>query len=115
MAKMVLSDDHKKLVSYIVFSPPKAADERSDEEKDKETRARIEENPNVKDKELVFRLKTEDRVLNEKFFGKGFESRYWEVCYHDYSFLSFRHPTSAVTSPISAESAVRSVPGLYLC
>lgn len=80
MAKMVLSDEPETLVSYIVFSPPKAPDERSDEEKDKETRAQIEANANVIDKELVFRLKSENSVLNERFFGKGYESRYWEVC-----------------------------------
>ena len=80
MRKVVLSNDHEKLVSYIVFSPPKPLDERTDEEKEKDLVAELEKNPPWgADKEEVLRLKTEDRVLQERFFGKGYESRFWEV------------------------------------
>ena len=79
MAKLVLSSDHSKIVSYIVLSPPKPPDSRSEEEKAAALRKEIESISVIQDKELTFRLKTEDRLLNEKFFGPNYESRFWEL------------------------------------
>ena len=76
---MVLRNEPEKIVSYIIFSPPKPVDERTDKEKERDLRAEIERNPPWAGKELAFHLKNEDRVLQEKFFGKGYESRFWEV------------------------------------
>lgn len=80
MGKLVPSDDHEKMVSYIVFTPPGPPDERTDEEKARGLRAQIDGNSQIRDKDLAFRLKMEDKVLNERFFGRGYESRFWEVC-----------------------------------
>jgi hypothetical protein len=90
MAKMVLSDNREKIVSYIVFSPPGSPDERTDDEKERDLRKEIEGATDVSDKELVFRLKSEDRRLNERFFGRGYESRFWEVCLSRYCSFPIR-------------------------
>jgi hypothetical protein len=43
------------------------------------------------DKELVYRLKIEHRVLNERHFGRGYESKYWTldvlVTYKEYQHM----------------------------
>lgn len=78
-AKLVHSSDNSKIVSYTIFSPPKPPDARSEEEKAAALRKEIESISAIQDKELAFRLKTEDRVLNEKFLGPNYESRFWEL------------------------------------
>jgi hypothetical protein len=81
MGKIVARDNAEKLISYVVYSPPKPVDERTGVEKDRDLRADLEKFPPwTADKEEIFRLKNEDRALQESFYGKGFESRLWEVC-----------------------------------
>jgi hypothetical protein len=81
-AKMVLSADHERLVSWIVFKPPGPPDTRTEEEKSSALQAYIKGTAAFKGKEeLVYNIMTENRVLDEKFLGKGYESRFWEVSF----------------------------------
>lgn len=82
MAKIVFhsndNNDCRTLVSYIVFTPPKA-DLRGEEEKRADLEKEIAQFPAATNREMIMRLKTEDRMLSEELFGKGFEARYWEL------------------------------------
>lgn len=78
-AKLVLSSNPSRLVSYVVWYGPGEEDSRSEEEKDRDVRKGVEEMSDGLDKELVYRLKTEGRVLSERFLGKGYRSKWWEL------------------------------------
>jgi GNAT superfamily N-acetyltransferase len=77
-AKIVLSADPSKIISYIVWNPPNV-DTRSKEQKEKELRADIESGSSGRDTEKIYNMKKEDRVLNERYLGKGYEGRWWTL------------------------------------
>jgi GNAT superfamily N-acetyltransferase len=77
-AKIVLSSDPSKIISYIVWNPPNV-DFRSKEQKEKEIRADIERCSSGVEAEKIYNMKMEDRVLNERYLGKGYEGRWWTL------------------------------------
>jgi GNAT superfamily N-acetyltransferase len=77
-AKIVLSSDPSKIVSYIVWNPPEV-DATSDKQREKDFRADIERGPSGRDTEKIYNMKMEDRVLNERYLGKGYEGRWWTL------------------------------------
>ena len=87
MAKMVLDDPGKSdgdmmVVSYIVWKAPLPPHSAKSESESAAASAREIDELQVSegvDRDLVVRLKTEYRVLNKKFLGEDYESRYWEL------------------------------------
>jgi GNAT superfamily N-acetyltransferase len=77
-AKIVLSSNPSKVISYIVWNPPNV-DIRSEEQREREIRADIERCSSGKEAEKIYNMKMEDRVLNERYLGKGYEGRWWTL------------------------------------
>lgn len=62
-----------------VFKAPER-DLRTPEQRDKELREQINKRSDgQKKKDQVYKLKTEDRVLNERYLGKEYEGRWWTL------------------------------------
>jgi GNAT superfamily N-acetyltransferase len=62
-----------------LFNPPSPLDARSVEEMERELREEISRSSSGLDEELIFQLKTEDRELNLRYLGEGYEVEYWEL------------------------------------
>jgi GNAT superfamily N-acetyltransferase len=77
-AKLSSHSEPSVILSYIVFTAP-FEDERNEEQIDVDLRKAIEELSDGLKKEVVYELKKEDRVLNKKFLGEGYESRWWAL------------------------------------
>jgi len=77
-AKLVPTSAPNLIAAYIVWNPPtKAADTRTREERHEDIRKEAEQQGEGINKEIYCKLRLEDEELNEKFFGKGFETRFW--------------------------------------
>ncbi len=74
-AKLVPASNSSKIASYIVWSPPSDPDPRSAEERERDVREEVEGMSEGLDKDLVYNLKMEDKVLGEKYLGEGFKSK----------------------------------------
>jgi GNAT superfamily N-acetyltransferase len=75
-AKIVLSSDPSKPISCIVWNPPEV-DTRSEERKEKDLRTDIEKGQSGRDREKIYNMKMEVRVLNERYLGKCYEGQWW--------------------------------------
>ncbi|PMD63787.1 uncharacterized protein K444DRAFT_319218 [Hyaloscypha bicolor E] len=73
------ASDPEKLVAYVYFRPPSPPDTRTVEEREMELREEVEKSTSRTSKELLFALKAENGELNERYFGKGYEERFWEL------------------------------------
>jgi GNAT superfamily N-acetyltransferase len=73
------ASDPEKLVAYVYFKSPSAADPRSAEEKERELREEVEKSTSPTSKELLYALKAENRELNERYLGERYEERFWEL------------------------------------
>jgi len=77
--KLVQSSNLSTIVSWVMFCPPQPLDERSEEEQIRDLKKEIEGSRTMRSKESIFKMRMEYKVLNEKFFGKGYGSRFWEL------------------------------------
>ncbi|TVY71388.1 hypothetical protein LSUE1_G007062, partial [Lachnellula suecica] len=77
-AKLVPSATPEILAAYIVWNPPASTlDVRTQEELDRDLRREADELGEGSDREVFYKLRVEDEALNKKFFGEGFETKFW--------------------------------------
>jgi GNAT superfamily N-acetyltransferase len=87
MAKMVLDDPNKSdadkmVVAYVVFKtpvPPHSAKSSTESAAAFAQEMAELQVPNGVDRDIVVGLMTEARLLNKKYLGQDYESRYWEL------------------------------------
>lgn len=85
LAKIVLDDpdvpDAKKLVvSWVVWKTPEPAEEhKSEAEYDAELADMLAKLPPGKDTDVMAKLLADDRVMNKRLLGEGYEGKYWEL------------------------------------
>ncbi|KAH7419552.1 hypothetical protein BKA64DRAFT_651104 [Cadophora sp. MPI-SDFR-AT-0126] len=77
--KLVQSSSPSNILSWIMFCPPQPLDERTEEEQIRDLRKEIDGAKSSRSKESMFKMRMEYRVLNERFLGKGYQSRFWEL------------------------------------
>jgi GNAT superfamily N-acetyltransferase len=77
--KIVESSNPNTIISWITFCPPQPLDGRSEEEQIRDLKREIDESKTFNSKESVFNMRMEHRMLGERYFGKGYESRLWEL------------------------------------
>ena len=73
------ASDPERLVAYVYFKSPSAADPRTAEEKERELREEVEKSTSPTSKDLLYALKAENRELNERYLGERYEERFWEL------------------------------------
>ncbi|KAG4412533.1 hypothetical protein IFR04_014344, partial [Cadophora malorum] len=67
------------IISWIMFCPPQPLDLRSDEEQIQDLKKEIDGSKTSRSKEEILKMRMEYRVLNERFLGRGYEARFWEL------------------------------------
>lgn len=77
--KLVQNSNPSVIISWIIFCPPDAPDSRSEEDQIQDLKNEIDGSKSSRSKEAMFKMRMEYRVLNERFLGKGFGSRFWEL------------------------------------
>lgn len=74
--KLVPASESCRIVSYIVYHSP-LIDSRSEEEKQRALGEEVNGLREGLDKDTLFMMNLDETVWNERFLGKGYETRWW--------------------------------------